>query len=80
VCEKVQVYKADGKWKRKGRESLFVGIRDADLLTNAQSVAIQAGINIQHTIETAAVGLGNLPARIARLDVIVRGALGASFR
>ena len=66
--------------EKKERTSSFVGIRDADLLTNAQSVAIQAGINIQHAIETAAVGFGNLPASIARFDVIVGGALRTGFR
>jgi len=59
--------------------SLFVGVGDTDLLTNAQSIAIQAGVNVQHAIETAAVSFGNLPACIARLDIIVGAPLGASF-
>ena len=78
--ERVQVHRADEKWEGKRGTGLFVRVGDADLLTNAQSVAIQAGIKVQHAIETATVGLGNLPACIARLDVIVGAALRASFR
>ena len=69
----MQVYKGQ---KRIG---LFVGVGDTDLLTRAQNVAIQAGVNVQHAIETAAVSFGDLPARIARLDIIVGAALRASF-
>ena len=78
--ERVQVHRADEKWEGKRGTGLFVRVRDADLLTDAQSVAIQAGIKVQHAIEIATVGLGNLPACIARLDVIVGAALRASFR
>jgi hypothetical protein len=60
--------------------SSFVGVGDADLLAGAQSVAIQAGVNVQHAIETTAVGFGNLPACIARLYVIVGAALWTCFR
>ena len=79
-CETVRVYKAGERRKMKRRMSLFVGVGDTDLLTNAQGVAIQAGIIVQHAIEAAAVSFGNLPARIARLDVVVGATLGASFR
>jgi len=66
--------------REKRENDSFVGVGDANLLTNAQGVTVQAGVNLQHTIEAAAVGLGNLPACIARLNVIVRAALRASFR
>ena len=72
----MEVHKAD----EKGRTGLFVRVRDTDFLTNGQSVAIQARVKFQHAIETAAIGLGNLPACIAGLDVIVGAALRTSFR
>ena len=72
-CEKVQVYNGTR------RMSSFVGVGDTYLLTNAQSIAIQAGVNVQHAIETTAVSFGNLPTCIAGLDIIVGAALEASF-
>ena len=66
--------------EEKRETSLFVRVGDADLLTNAQSVAIQARVKVQHAIETAAIGFRNLPASIAGLDVIVGAALRTSFR
>jgi hypothetical protein len=74
------VYKADEGQVRKIWVGSFVGVGDADLFTNAQSVAVQTGVNVQHAIETAAVGFGNLPACIAGLDVIVGGTLRAWLR
>ena len=71
-------YKRRMRWKRKGIR-LLVRVGDADLLTNAQSVAIQAGINVQHPIKIAPVGFGNLPTCIAGLDVIVGTAFRTSF-
>ena len=68
--------------RREGKRgtSSFVGIGDANLFTNAQSVAIQARVEVQHTIETTAVGFGNLPTCVAGLDVIVGAALRARLR
>lgn len=64
----------------KSETSSFVGVGDADLLTNAQSVAVQAGVKIQHVIETATVGFGNLPTCVPGLDVIIGAALRTGLR
>ena len=55
----------------------FVRVGDADLFTNAQGVAVQTGVDVQHAIETATVGFGNLPACVTGFDVVVGGALRA---
>lgn len=68
------------KVERGKRGSSFVRIGDADLFTDTQSVAIQAGVKIQQMIETAAVGCGNLPTCVPGLDVIVGAALRTSLR
>jgi hypothetical protein len=79
VCGKLQVDKTD-EGREGGEIGSFVGIGDAYFVTNTQSVAIQAGVNVQHVIETAAVGFGYLPTCVTRLDVIIGASLRARLR